>query len=250
MSAREYRAHRDIGFRVVGDGSARQAWATVCTYGKVDDYGSVWEPGCWKESLEAKLPKVTWGHDWLDLIGRVTDYRDSKETLDLELQFSDFDAVPRARQAWTQLRDGDIDEFSFGFERKEWTTIDAEGESKALPGATERIVRATMFETSPVLRGAVPGTKVLSVRAPARRRLEGQVDVKVVLELARRLAAGEIDEAEAIEAVHEASAGAPVIVTPSVPAPADPEAVEALMAALDLEAGAALDLAGRTWPFV
>jgi HK97 family phage prohead protease len=215
-----------VEFRVIDEGK-RTARARVCVYNVIDDFGTVWLPGCWTEGLERKLPRMAWGHDWLDIIGRAIGYEDSEEALDLVLKFSDFAAVPRSRQAWTQLRDEDVDEWSFGFDRVEWTSI-APDSQEWEKGIRERMVKAIMWEASPVLVGAVPGTKTLAVRAPVDA--DGTVDVKEASSIAVLMAAGEIDLQEALTRLKEGTSppkepsapdtdgGAP----PAEPAPGDP----------------------------
>jgi len=149
------------------DEEKRQFTARVVNYGVVDSYGSVWQAGCFTRSLQRKLPKVTWGHDWLDPIGVVIGYEERADGLDLTVQLDDFDAVPRARQAYAQLKSGSMDEFSFGFQRQEWTEkredlAKYDGQEHR---AVELMTEARMDEMSPVLVGAVPGTKTLSVRS-------------------------------------------------------------------------------------
>lgn len=157
-----------IEFRQVDEGE-RSAWATVVTYNRTDDYGSVWVAGCFSESLRRKLPKATWSHNWSDIIGRVTEYNDGPDRLDVKIQFSDFNDVPRARQAWSQMKSGDVDEMSFGFERQKVELVDEENSD-----AVERIIKARMYEVSPVLVGAVPDTAVLSVRDRLRTILSDE----------------------------------------------------------------------------
>lgn len=149
------------------DEEKRQFTARVVNYNVVDSYGSVWAPGVFTRSLERKLPKVTWGHDWLDPIGVVIESTDRADGLDLRVQLDDFDAVPRARQAFAQLKSGSMDEFSFGFKREEWSEkredlAPFEGQQYR---ARELMTEARMDEMSLVLVGAVPGTKVLDVRS-------------------------------------------------------------------------------------
>jgi HK97 family phage prohead protease len=229
------RTWHDIEFRVV-DQVARTAEIRVCVYNVVDDYGSVWVPGCWRGGLTAKLPKGTWAHDWTDIIGRAISYTDGADDLKLLVKFSDFDAVPRALQAWTQLRDGDVDEFSFGFERRRWEIVNQdagtmgtadgepdEGMDDIPDGCRERITEAIMHEWSPVLVGAVPGTGVLAGSVRSSRALralnsEGMVDAQIVGDLAVQLAAGEIDLLGALEKIREAAGGGTLILsTPEKP---------------------------------
>lgn len=193
MSRRERRAMHAGGIRMAGDGAEGQFEARVCNYNVADTYGTVWLPGCFADALREKLPKVVWGHDWHEPIGRVVDYRDSDEGLDVIVQLSDFEAVPRARQCWVQLRDGDLTDFSFGFERREWTMV-ARDESDQYGElvATEFMQRAGLDEVSPVLVGAVPGTALLGVRD------DQQVPAQMAAAVLTRLGAGEIDLHEAL----------------------------------------------------
>src|SRR5215471_2396567 len=54
--------------------------ATVMHYGIVDDYGTVFDPGVFTASLDKRLPRITWGHDWADVIGRVVDFKDGPDS--------------------------------------------------------------------------------------------------------------------------------------------------------------------------
>jgi ElaB/YqjD/DUF883 family membrane-anchored ribosome-binding protein len=233
----EFRAMHRVEFRVVSEAD-RTATIRVCTYNRTDDYRSAWLVDVWLNGLRTKLPKGTWAHDWTDIIGRAIDYENTLEALMLMTKFSDFDAVPRSRQAWTQLRDGDVDEFSFGFERRRWhpvgsdVIVSADGSETTvgvtdLPeppaGCDEQMVEAIMHEWSPVLVGAVPGTGVLAGSVRSSRALralssEGMVDAQIVGDLAVQLAAGEIDLLGALEKIREAAGGGTLILsTPEKP---------------------------------
>lgn len=188
--------------RVVGDGSAREFIARVLTYETVDDYGTVWLPGCFAESLATRMPVVAWAHSWQEPIGRYQEIvRDDGEALELLGKLDDFDAVPRARQAFAQFQSGTLDQFSVGFTRRTWHELIQGAEVPDVPeakieawrggGAWEVMVKADLDEASPVLVGAVPGTNLLAVRAA------GQVPLDDVVELARRVKAGEITQDEA-----------------------------------------------------
>lgn len=187
------------------DTDKRRFEAKVMVYGVVDDYGTLWQPGVFTESLAAKLPKIVWGHDWTDVLGRYVDYRDTDTDLTLVGEFDDFEAVPRARQAYAQLQSGTIDEFSVGFRRKEWrafadVSADDYGEeamaAMAKQGCQEIMVRALLDEASLVLVGAVPETELIGVRSI--RMANGQtVPEDFVIDLGRKLAAGDITRAEA-----------------------------------------------------
>lgn len=183
---------RRVEIRSVAD-EGRTIVLKPITPGVVDDYGTVWEPDVFDRSLEERMPVMCWGHDWVDPIGRAVDVaKDRDQTPLITFQFDDPDAVPRARQAIAQVRSGTITDCSVGFVRLEWRQPTSE-ECDALPGAREVMVRAGLDEVSLVVRGAVPGAKVLALRSGKR----GKVDGDFVIDLARRVHAGELSADEA-----------------------------------------------------
>jgi HK97 family phage prohead protease len=202
--ARVLAQHAEV--RAVGDSSSREFIARVIQYNVVDDYGTVWLPGCFADSLNTRMPRVAWAHSWQDPIGVYKEVvKDDGQVLELLGKLSEFEAVPRARQAWAQMDDGTIDQFSVGFTRRTWHDImpgvEVPGVSQAqldawrAAGAWEVMVKADLDEASPVLVGAVPGTALLAVRAA------GMVDIDQVVELAKRVKAGELSQEEAQAAV-------------------------------------------------
>lgn len=156
-------------------------------YGVTDDYGTRFVPGVFNDSLEERLPTLTFGHSWQDPIGRATAWREEPEGLYLTFRLDLHDDVPRARQAWAQISSGTLDDVSVGFMRQADRTAD---------DGVEEITKAVLDEVGVVLRGAVPGAKVLATRAAG-----GTVEVDAAVEIARRKVAGEISEAEADEAL-------------------------------------------------
>jgi len=131
--------------------------ADVVSYNKLDDYGTTFKPGCFTESMSKRMPKICWGHDWKDPIGRWTEVDDSSSRLRMVGELDINNHVPSADRAYAQLRSGTIDQFSVGFVRQ----VDEKGK---VPGTFD-IVRALLDEASPVLVGAVPGTKLVSIRS-------------------------------------------------------------------------------------
>ena len=132
--------------------------------GVVDDYGSLWMPDAFDESLRNRLPVLAWSHDWSDPLGRGVDFRTSSDGPEVIFEFDDFDSVPQSKRAYAQAKSGTIQDCSVGFSdamRRDPT----DDEKVAFPGIREVIERATLDEVSLVLRGAVPGAKVLSVRS-------------------------------------------------------------------------------------
>lgn len=188
---RETRAVRNIEIRATGTDDAPGVTLRAIRPGVVDDYGSLWEPDAFDESLEERLPTLCWAHNWSEPLGPGLAFRTSSDGPDIDFGFSDFDAVPQARRAHAQVVDGTIQDCSVGFwdaQRRDPT----DEEVKKYPGIREVIIKAKLDEVSLVLRGAVPGANVMGVRSP-----QGSVDAAI--ELARRVAEGEItsDEAKA-----------------------------------------------------
>lgn len=171
-------------------------------YDIVDDYGTRFIKGVFNASLEQRLPVIAFGHDWSDPIGRAISYRETDEGLYLTARLDVGGAVPRADQAYQQMRSGTLTDVSVGF----WRLADRTADD----GVTE-IIKGDLDEVSVVLRGAVPGAKVLAVRSKRSGEL---VDMDAVVAIAKKKSAGEITEAEADEALRLLSA--PPLGTPPV----------------------------------
>lgn len=231
---REHRAARVTDV----DGDGRTFTARAVTYDVVDDYGSVFVRGVFNESLDRRLPVIAWAHDWSEPIGRAIGYEDAEDGLYLTGRLSDPEDVPRARQALSQLADGTLTDVSVGFSGTQRRSP-TEEEAARFPGAKEIITRADLDETSMVLRGAVPGAKVLSMRSG------GQVNIDAVVEIAKRKAAGELTDAEA-QAALELLAGGDQAAPQGEPTtdPADEPVVE--VPDMTAEIDAALAVIGRS----
>lgn len=199
-------------------------------YEVVDDYGTIWTGGVFDAAVEERMPLLLYGHNWADpanLLGQGIDYRDTPKGPLMTYEFTSFDDHPHTRQLAAQINDGTLTDLSVGFDRWTWTggwdptdgpLTDAD---KLMVGPTgvqavERMLTAGWDETSLVVRGAVPGAKVLSgVRMAVRTA--GGADVLVpqeaVLDLARKVTAGEITsaEAQAALALIAGDAAAPVV---------------------------------------
>lgn len=159
----------------------------------VDDYGSVFTPDCFDRSLSERAPVLCWSHDWSDPIGHATGHTTGDAGPRVSFAFDDFDAVPQARRAHAQVASGTITDCSVGFsntKRRDPT----DDELQRWPGCREVIFDADLDEVSLVLRGAVPGAKVVAYRSGER---VASVPIDAVTELARKVNAGEISEDEA-----------------------------------------------------
>jgi HK97 family phage prohead protease len=185
----------------------------------VDDYGSVWMADAFDESLAQRMPTLCWAHDWTEPLGPGVDYETGDDGPQVRFRFSDFEAVPIARRAHAQVADGTIQDCSVGF----WNAVrrDPTDDEKAKwPGVREVILKAQLDEVSLVLRGAVPGAKVMAVRG-------AKVAVDAAVDLAARIAAGEITQEQAKAALD--------LLANEDPDPPDPEG-ELPPAAVDHEA--------------
>lgn len=160
-----------------------QIEVTVCPYGVVDEYKTRWMPGVFSRSLEHRQPPMCWAHNWNDPIGHMTDHSDGDQHLRAIYQLDNFEDVPRARQAYSQIRSKTIQDTSFGFKLVR--------DEPAEEGVFNQM-EARLDEVSPVLLGAVPGAGITAVR---------NVPTAEVLRLARGLEAGEMTLEQALEAV-------------------------------------------------
>jgi predicted RNA-binding Zn-ribbon protein involved in translation (DUF1610 family) len=102
-------------------------------------------------------------------------------------QLDDFDAVPRARQAYAQAQSGTIRDASFGFDHSAEDESPFESRQDAV-----WINKAQLQEHSLVLVGAVPGSKIAGTR---------NIPAGEVLRLVTELEHGEISLPEALAAV-------------------------------------------------
>lgn len=94
------------------------------SFGNKDSAGDILIRGCFAKSINDRGPgsatnrKIAflWQHDRADPIGRVLNIEELEDGAYADVQLSNFDAVPNAKRAWYQLNDGDINQFSFGFQ--------------------------------------------------------------------------------------------------------------------------------------
>lgn len=210
--------------------------AVVMRYGEIDTYNTIFDAGCFRESLEERMPRITWGHEWTDVIGRYVDHKDTRESLtlvgelDMGLTAGGIPAVPRAHQAYEQLRSGTIDQFSVGFRRKPGgTTRDDDGR--------DHFTRAGLDEAALVLSASVPGTSLVGVRTV--QGLRRQVPEEYLDHLAQQVEAGKMTKAQALIAI-DLAAGEPGEAPPVVPDAPDLSVSAEVLAEVD-EALAALD---------
>jgi HK97 family phage prohead protease len=208
MDAQEFRSFSsaDDASTLKSDPERGLFAARIVSYGPVDSHGTSWAPGVFAESLRTKLPVAVWSHDWHRPIGKVVEYRDSAEGLDVVVQMADGADVPDARMARSLLKDRIIDQYSFGFLRQ------ADEPDPTNPGAV-RITKARIDEISPVLVASGKGTGTLAVRSHITRDAADT--------LIQRVASGELDAAEALRLLGTQRAEAPTGIEVRSTDPAD-----------------------------
>lgn len=142
--------------------------AIVSVFGNVDYAKERVMPGAFKKSLERKLPKGVWSHDWSRPIGKTLEAEELlagdsrlpdsikhlgglyiKGQLNLDVQ--------DGKDALSHLKFGSIDEFSFGYD------VVQSAPAKDVPGIRD-LKELEIFEWSPVLVGCNPATALIGVK--------------------------------------------------------------------------------------
>lgn len=211
--------------RAVDGSNGRQFWAMPVAYEVVDDYGTIWTRGVFDKSVRTKMPVLLYGHDWANVtsvLGRGIDYRDSQDGPRTLFELTDFDEHPHTRQVAAQINDGTLVDMSVGFDRRRWLGASWSNDDgcegplpeadKAMVGphgakATERMLEAGWDETSLVVAGAVPGSKVLTGVRSVRTASGLEVPVDSLVELARKVDTKEITQEQAQAALRLLAGG-------------------------------------------
>lgn len=147
--------------------------AVVSVYNNIDSVGDRIKHGAFAESLQKKLPKVVWMHDWNAPVAKTLeaneleagDERLPEEVrnlggLLLKMKFNK--NTQRGREAFSDIKEGIIDEFSIGF------SIEQENNT----GDIREIEKGRLYEASPVLYGANPETRVVDVKSGLNDHIE------------------------------------------------------------------------------
>lgn len=129
--------------------------AIVSVFNNVDRYKERIIPGAFKDSLKSKLPKGVWMHDWSQPVAKTLIARETSEGLYIKGKFNL--ETQRGREAYSDVKNGLVDEFSIGFRVKKWTNDKETG--------IVDLLKLELFEWSPVLVGANPSTRVVSVKS-------------------------------------------------------------------------------------
>lgn len=127
--------------------------AYVSIFDNIDLVGDIIRRGAFSESLQAKLPKGVWMHNWDEPIAKTLKAYEDEKGLFIRGQFNL--ETQRGKEAYSDIKFGIIDEFSIGFKilDYEWDEQD------------NRIIKKVkIYEWSPVLAGANPDTELVSVK--------------------------------------------------------------------------------------
>ncbi len=127
--------------------------AIVSVFGNVDSYAEIVDKGAFNESLQKKLPKGVWSHDWQQPIAKTLEAYETEKGLYIKFQL--IKGVQKADEALLLMQAGAIDEFSIGYEVME-DYIGADG--------FRHLKRLRLYEYSPVLVGANSETELISVK--------------------------------------------------------------------------------------
>lgn len=179
----------------------------IIKYNVVDDYGSVWAPGCLIEGLYQRLPQLAWNHDRSQVIGRaVKEFSDDGEGQQVQFRFANFEKVPLAGQIYSLITDGIVDECSVGFRWEYEYRTPTDEDKERWPGVREVITKAFVSEVSIVMEGAVPEAKVLTVRSRLLgARAPMMVDAEVAAEIVTQMKSGDMDLLTGLQAINDAS---------------------------------------------
>lgn len=141
--------------------------AFVSVFGVIDHAKERVMPGFFRESLQKKLPKGVWMHDWSSPVAKTLSAEEIpagdsrlpdpirryggllvRGQFNLETQ--------RGREAFSDIKGRYVDEFSFGYlvEKSRWNPQD---------DCTE-LLKGEIFEWSPVLVGCNPATLLVGVK--------------------------------------------------------------------------------------
>lgn len=150
-----YKFFRGISCKEL-DGEKHVIEIKFASYGNVDSDGDMLIRGCFAKSISERGPESAtnrkiaflWQHDMKDPIGKILSIEEREDGAYAAVRLSNFEAVPNAKRAWYQLLEGDINQFSFGFEYV-WDKLEYDENTDAF------IVREVkLFEISVVTLGA------------------------------------------------------------------------------------------------
>ena len=149
----------------------------VAGIGNKDSVGDIIVPGAFNESLKRRKPRVVWGHNWNEPIGKVLDMYEvpaSDQRLPMKMRAAGIGGLyakvqfnlksERGKQAFADVAFfGEEQEWSIGYK-----TLDADFDPKRQANVLKKV---ELYEASPVLHGANQLTGTISIKS-----VEGQND--------------------------------------------------------------------------
>ncbi len=142
--------------------------AIVSVFNNIDSGKEIVRQGFFQKSIERKLPKGVWAHDWKQPIAKTLEAReippgdpslpDSLKELGGTYIKGQFNLeTQRGREAYSDIKFGIVDEFSIGY------AVLKDGKDEAT-GARE-LIEGDWKEWSPVLVGMNDQTRLISIKA-------------------------------------------------------------------------------------
>jgi len=139
--------------------------------GNKDSVGDICLPGCFNESLKRRKPRVVWGHNWNEPIGKVIEIYEvgpNDPRLPMKMKRAGIGGLyarvqfnlksERGRQAFADV--------SFFGEEQEWSigykTLNADYDSQRQANLLREV---ELYEVSPVLHGANQLTGTISIKS-------------------------------------------------------------------------------------
>lgn len=160
------------------DGPAGSLRAVISTFDVVDLDGDIVTAGAFTDRQAVPL---VWAHDWTRPIGRgVINVEARRAVFDGQL-FLDTDDGLNAYKTIKQM--GELQEYSWGFQILEAEPVTADG------ATARRILKAEVFEASPVLVGAAGRgrTRTLAIKSGLPLADEGEAALAAALAFTTRL---------------------------------------------------------------
>lgn len=159
----EYK-HFDSVLEVKSDesGDGRTIVGYASTYGNRDRGGDIVQKGAFAKSLEGgKLPKMLFGHDPMQPIGKWDSYIDDETGLILTGRLAD---TVKGNEIASLIKMGAIDSLSIGFAIKDYALTDS--------GTTRILKEVDLWETSIVVFPMNISAEITAIKAASDAEIE------------------------------------------------------------------------------
>lgn len=149
----------------VEDGDKGIVHLIASVFGNVDSDGDIMVKGAFARTIDVgkgkgKLPPGVWGHDWTLPVAKTVDAYEDENGLNVLAQFNL--GTQRGRESFSDIKEGLITEYSFGFK-----VLDSEKKD-----GSRLIKDVEWFEWSPVLVGANRETSTVSVKQSSGKQTD------------------------------------------------------------------------------